>query len=118
MREFLHRNNIELNLLALAVHRQGVEGATGAETRVVDEAGDGPAAQFLDQRLALRGVREIAWAHRHPDTVRGAQFVGQRVEAVLATGDQKQAVAAGGQHAGQFGSDSGRGASDDDLGGA
>ena len=87
--------------------------AHGADAGVVDQDVDGqPAAvDLVEQAGAGGGIGDVAGDHLDADAA--GEFVGQLAQPVLAAGDQRDAVAAGGQLAGDVGADARRGPGDD-----
>jgi hypothetical protein len=93
-------------LLVRALHL--VEGALGAQARVVDQQVDALAAPPLDPRAAVV-AGEVGREHLDVDR----QGVGQGAQAGLVAGDEDQVGAAGGELAGEGGADAGRRAGDE-----
>jgi hypothetical protein len=111
--------DVEAHLLGLALDRQLVEGPDRAEARVVAQPDDRGAARRSDRADefgACGRVGQVADLDVHAGAVAPAQLLGERLQAVAPPGDQRDAVAAGGEHAGQLGADARRGAGDDDGG--
>ena len=105
--------DVDPHLGDLVVDRRFRHRPDGADAGVVDQdVGGQPATvDLVEEAGASGGIRDVAGDHLDADAAR--EFVGQLAQPVFAAGDERDAVAAIGQLAGDVGADARRCPGDD-----